>query len=264
MATVRSCCRSESERLAHPARRAPARCRAVAGADGRARTDPDRRLSRGAGRRVRGGRLRGGLARREEGEPVAYIRGLKEFHGLAFATDARALIPRPETERSSSWPGGGRHAVARRATAARHAAGPGRRRRHGQRRDRDRAGGRAPPPRRLDEVHILATDIDPEALGLARENAVGHVVADRIEFIVADLLPRGRPAVGRRRCANLPYIRPTRSVACRSPPRSSRASRSTVARMGWTRSVPSSSVCRASSGPMASRSSRSGRTRPMP
>ena len=32
------------------------------------------------------------------GEPVAYIRGIKEFHGLAFAVDARALIPRPETE----------------------------------------------------------------------------------------------------------------------------------------------------------------------
>ena len=26
------------------------------------------------------------LARREKGEPIAYIRGLKEFHGLAFAT----------------------------------------------------------------------------------------------------------------------------------------------------------------------------------
>src|SRR5664280_1798133 len=38
------------------------------------------------------------LTRREAGEPVAYIRGLKEFHGLAFSVDARALIPRPETE----------------------------------------------------------------------------------------------------------------------------------------------------------------------
>ena len=38
------------------------------------------------------------VARRERGEPVAYIRGFREFHGLAFATDARALIPRPETE----------------------------------------------------------------------------------------------------------------------------------------------------------------------
>src|SRR5947209_523035 len=40
----------------------------------------------------------GHLVRREAGEPVAYIRGFKEFYGLAFAVDPRALIPRPETE----------------------------------------------------------------------------------------------------------------------------------------------------------------------
>ncbi|MGD0248241.1 MAG: hypothetical protein ABSB75_04225 [Candidatus Limnocylindrales bacterium] len=38
------------------------------------------------------------VARREKGEPVAYLRGLKEFYGLAFAVDRRAMIPRPETE----------------------------------------------------------------------------------------------------------------------------------------------------------------------
>ena len=38
------------------------------------------------------------LERRAAGEPVAYIRGLKEFYGLALSVDARALIPRPETE----------------------------------------------------------------------------------------------------------------------------------------------------------------------
>src|SRR5512142_2281398 len=42
--------------------------------------------------------FREALARRAAGEPVAYIRGLKEFHGLAFSVDRRALIPRPETE----------------------------------------------------------------------------------------------------------------------------------------------------------------------
>ena len=40
----------------------------------------------------------GWIGRREAGEPVAYIRGFKEFHGIALAIDARALIPRPETE----------------------------------------------------------------------------------------------------------------------------------------------------------------------
>ena len=39
------------------------------------------------------------VSRREAGEPVAYLRGVKEFLGLAFASDERALIPRPETER---------------------------------------------------------------------------------------------------------------------------------------------------------------------
>ena len=38
------------------------------------------------------------IARREVGEPVAYLRGIKEFHGIALTVDARALIPRPETE----------------------------------------------------------------------------------------------------------------------------------------------------------------------
>ena len=38
------------------------------------------------------------IERRAGGEPVAYIRGFKEWFGLRVATDRRALIPRPETE----------------------------------------------------------------------------------------------------------------------------------------------------------------------
>ena len=38
------------------------------------------------------------LLRRAGREPVAYILGAKEFYGRAFAVDARAFIPRPETE----------------------------------------------------------------------------------------------------------------------------------------------------------------------
>ena len=36
--------------------------------------------------------------RRRKGEPIAYIRGFKEWLSLRVMTDSRALIPRPETE----------------------------------------------------------------------------------------------------------------------------------------------------------------------
>jgi release factor glutamine methyltransferase len=148
------------------------------------------------------------IARREAGEPVAYLRGMKEFHGIALAVDPRALIPRPETEllvdramdeimavltsgAERSGPlqvvdvgtGSGAIAVAL-AVALRK---------------------RGVPP---SDVAITAADVSPDALDLARENAVGHGVGDRVAFETADLLPptaRSRPfdVVA----ANLPYVR---------------------------------------------------------
>ncbi len=38
------------------------------------------------------------LARRETGEPVAYLTGEREFWGLSLATEPSTLIPRPDTE----------------------------------------------------------------------------------------------------------------------------------------------------------------------
>ncbi len=38
------------------------------------------------------------VARRADGEPVAYLTGVREFHSLIFRVDRRVLIPRPETE----------------------------------------------------------------------------------------------------------------------------------------------------------------------
>lgn len=42
-------------------------------------------------------------ARRVAGEPVAYLVGEKEFHGLGLQVDARVLVPRPDTETLVDW-----------------------------------------------------------------------------------------------------------------------------------------------------------------
>lgn len=41
--------------------------------------------------------------RRAAGEPLAYLVGHKEFHGLDLQVDPRVLIPRPDTETLADW-----------------------------------------------------------------------------------------------------------------------------------------------------------------
>ncbi len=151
-------------------------------------------------------RFEGSIARREAGEPVAYIRGFREFHGQAIATDSRALIPRPETEQLVD------EALA--AVTARLTAAP---RPHGTPalRVADIGTGTgaiavslvaALRRRRMDmHVRVVAVDISAEALDLARENAAGHGVADRMTFREGDLLPVGDVPYAVI-CANLPYV----------------------------------------------------------
>jgi len=43
------------------------------------------------------------LARRAAGEPLAYLLGEKEFHGLLLQVNADVLVPRPETEILVDW-----------------------------------------------------------------------------------------------------------------------------------------------------------------
>ena len=43
------------------------------------------------------------FARRAAGEPLAYLVGEKEFHGLVLQVDARVLVPRPDTETLVDW-----------------------------------------------------------------------------------------------------------------------------------------------------------------
>ena len=148
----------------------------------------------------------GAVVRREAGEPVAYIRGLKEFYGLAFSVDRRALIPRPETEllvaeaeREVAW---------RLTSAPRPAVTP-------NLRVVDVGTGSGAIAialatllrrrRMLPEVSILAVDCSADALGLARENAVAHVVANEVIFGEADLLAAAEPPFDLI-LANLPYI----------------------------------------------------------
>jgi release factor glutamine methyltransferase len=164
-------------------------------------------------------RFEDAVRRRSTGEPVAYIRGIKEFHGLAFAVDPRGLIPRPETE-----------ALVNAAVAevmARLAKRPG---------EAGAGSGRGGGPIRIADVGtgsgaiavalavelrrrrvimgqnvtIATTDVSPEALDLARENAVGHAAAEGMRFIEADLFPPVLPDGGAPLdvvLANLPYVR---------------------------------------------------------
>ena len=47
--------------------------------------------------------LRARLARRAAGEPLAYLLGEKEFHGLMLKVDSNVLVPRPDTEVLVDW-----------------------------------------------------------------------------------------------------------------------------------------------------------------
>jgi len=169
-------------------------------------------------------RFRGLLERRAGGEPVAYIRGIKEFHGLAFGVDKRALIPRPETERLVQL---AELEIVRRLTGAPRPAGTP------NLRVIDVGSGSgvvaitlAVLLRRrgmLEAVDLVASDASDEALQLARENAVAHAVGDRIDFESADLLPGSETRSWDVVAANLPYVRseaiPNLPVAASFEPR---------------------------------------------
>lgn len=131
----------------------------------------------------------GSVDRRTIGEPVAYIRGVKEFFGLAFAVDARALIPRPETETLVEL------ALARVTEVLSGACGA----RGGTAyRIRDVGTGSGAVAVSLavslrrrgyaGAVQVVATDTSPDALALAAENVASHGVSDMVMLGLADLL----------------------------------------------------------------------------
>ena len=117
------------------------------------------------------------LAERARGRPVAYIVGNREFMGLSFQVDERVLIPRPETEVVVLVV---LEALARAAAPFIADVGTG-----------SGAIGISLAALRPD-ARVVATDISPSALEVARANTARHGVADRVQFLEGDLL---RPLV---------------------------------------------------------------------
>lgn len=129
------------------------------------------------------------------GEPLQYLVAETEFMGLAFVTDRRALIPRPETEILVE-------AVIK------------------------RCGEPARPLRilelgtgcgaiavalavQLPQAEIWCTELRPEAAALAQENCLRHGVNDRVHLVVTDGFAAMAPAVAGRFDAlvsNPPYV----------------------------------------------------------
>ena len=132
------------------------------------------------------------LSRAAAGEPLAHLIGEREFHGLPFAVTPDVLIPRPETEalvdgvlewaeKRESPPlrivdvGTGSGAIA--VTLA----------------------------FRLPRSRVVAVDISPAALEIARHNARRHGVAEWVHFVLGDLLD-GLAGPFDVIVANLPYV----------------------------------------------------------
>ncbi len=205
------------------------------------------------------------VVRREAGEPVAYIREVKEFYGFALSVDTRALIPRPETELLVELAiSRTRAAIAARPRRSGCAPLPGARRGHRQRRHRDRHGAHA-AARRLRRGRSLHRQrhLRGRARAGPRERRLPggrrpHRPARRRPALDARSRSTSRRASSWPTCPTSPAPRSMPSVP---PSPSNHDWRSMVARMAWTSSGGCSPSCRACWRVTASRCSRSARTR---
>jgi release factor glutamine methyltransferase len=116
-------------------------------------------------------RLRGLVKRRASHEPLQHIIGTTEFYGYLFKSDARALVPRPETEKL----------VELALNKANHE--------EGILWDVGTGSGVIAISFLLQKPSwkAIASDISSEAVALAQENAEELRVADRLQFIQASL-----------------------------------------------------------------------------
>jgi release factor glutamine methyltransferase len=152
--------------------------------------------------------LAGWLERRAAGEPVAYIRGYKEWLSLRNATDARALIPRPETELLAEAAMGEIAARLVRDDAPIAAWEIG----TGSGAVAVALGLRFRQALALGRLRLGASDISAEALELAAENLAAHGLSGLVSLGCGDLLdPPVLPAPQQPDVllANLPYLTST-------------------------------------------------------
>ena len=147
------------------------------------------------------GVLRDFVARRENREPLAYIRATQDFYGREFLVSPEVLIPRPETEMLVDF--------ALERTSLRL-------------------------PFRFAEVGTgsgciaisilierplstcVAVDISEGALRIARKNAEKQDVVDQVEFIYGDMLEEFAPDSFDLILSNPPYI-PTGDISTLQP-----------------------------------------------
>ena len=112
------------------------------------------------------------IARRAAREPVALITGTREFWGLDFEVTSDVLVPRPETEfiveeALSEFADGPRTII-----------------------DIGTGTGclAVALAREFPGSQVVATDISPRALEVARRNAGRHALDNRIAFVCSDFL----------------------------------------------------------------------------
>ena len=116
------------------------------------------------------------IARRQRFEPTAYIVGEREFWGLDFLITPAVLIPRPETELIVE-------ATAEIVQRTMNGRSP-------RMADIGTGSGNIAVSiaHLLPNCTFVATDVSQPALDVARQNALRHGVADRIEFVCTSYL----------------------------------------------------------------------------
>ncbi len=150
--------------------------------------------------------LQGLILRRQQGEPVAYIIGKKEFMGLEFAVDRRVLIPRPETEllvEKALDLFGYESSIGRHSLSPPICQGVS----HPLIADIGTGSGAVAVSiaKALPQATVYATDVSAEALAVARRNSVLHGVAKRVSLRQGNYL-KALPGPVHVIVCNPPYI----------------------------------------------------------